>query len=481
VRWTPGSRTSRVPTITCALLALLSARALALAGQAADRWSARQRIPGIQDDALTPYLAADRNRTVHAFHSQAAHVDPSQLAIVYSQWTLRNGWTLPTDIVLPPSRGQASILGAMLDDQGILHIVFFSGDDAVANLYYSRAWASEASKPRAWSAPELIGEAAITPRTATLASDEQGTLTVVYSGNLQGVGLYTTHSRDRGATWSEAVPLFFVQRDDLEPWANNDPRAWNPQVARDDAGRLHLTWVVVGKDGNGKAIYYARWEADGLHWTEPLLLAAVGPDVYEVDWPSIVAHHGDLFVIYDDHSPPERMMRISRDTGRSWSNPAAVLAPTVGEYGNAAFAVDGGNTLHVVFGDRARGLNLWHSVWDAGRWREPEPIASTMEAEAYRSGPEEFHPSQPRVVVSQGNVLLAVWQTDPGRTHNGTWFAYKLLDVPEVPIEPLPAPPSWVVSHRMPLGALLAALLVLILAALPYRHRHAARVAGGSE
>jgi hypothetical protein len=452
----------------CLLLATLWANSTAVVGQNINQWSPRQRIPGIHKDAFTPYLVADRNRTVHAFHSQPGRTDASQEVIVYSRWTLQDGWTPPTDIVFPLLRAQASILGALLDGQGVMHIVFFGGDDAVANLYYSRAWASNAGTRRAWSPPELIGEGAITPRTAALASDAHGNLTVVYSGKRRGVGLYTTHSSDSGATWSEALQMFLVARDDLQAWADDDPRAWNPQVARDSAGRLHLTWVVVGREGNGKAIYYASWDADAKRWTAPLLLATVGPDDYEVDWPSITAYHDDLLLIYDDHSPPERMMRTSKDGGQTWLDPVAVMAPTVGEYGTAAFAVDGGDRLHVVFGDRARGLNLWHSVWDGGGWREPEPIAPPTEASAYRKGPEEYHPSRPHIVVSQGNVLLAAWQTDPGRPHNGTWSAYKVLDAPELPAEPLPRPPSWPASQPLLFGALCAALLVGIVAALKY-------------
>lgn len=445
---------------------LVGAAVLAAApsGTRADDWSPRQRIPGIHNDADTPYVLADRDRTVHAFHSQPARADPKQLAIVYSRWILQDGWTPPSDIIPPPMRGQASILGALLDAEGRVHVVFFSGDDTDANLYYSWAWASEADRRRAWSEPALIGEMAITPRTATLAQDERGTLTAVYGGKRDGVGLYSVHSTDGGTTWSAPVPYFLLDRDDLRPMALDDPRVWNPQVAADAAGRLHLTWTVVGRDGNGKAIYVTSWDAAAQAWSAPLRLATVKPGQYEVDWPSIVAHDGTLLVIYNDHAPTRRMMRVSRDGGRTWQDPVEVLVPTTGEYGNAAFAVDGNDTLHVVFGDRARNLNLWHSVWRDGVWQDPQSIAPATEATTYSRGPEEFHPSRPRLVASQGNVLLAVWRTDPGRPHNGTWFAHKRLDAPELPIVPLPAAP-WRLSSRVILLGILAAIVLIAVAA----------------
>jgi hypothetical protein len=144
-----------------------------------------------------------------------------------------------------------------------------------------------------------------------------------------------------------------------------------------------------------------------------------------------------------------------------------VLVPTVGEYGNAAFAVDSSETLHVVFGDRARHLNLWHSIWRDGAWQEPEPIAPATEATTYRTGPEEFHPSRPRLVASQGNVLLAAWRTDPGHPHNGTWFAYERLDVPELPLMALPAAP-WRLSPRLVLLGILAVVTTVVIAARRY-------------
>jgi len=450
------------------LLALSAVLAFASSVAPADGWSPRQRIPGIHNDAETPYVVADRDRTVHAFYSQPPPADPNQAVIVYNRWTLRNGWTVPAEIILPPMRGQASILGALLDAQGRLHIVFFSGDDTDANLYYSQAWATDAGVRWAWSSPAMIGEAAITPRTAAVAQDERGTLTAVYSGKRNGVGLYSAHSTDGGTTWSEVVPCFLVDRDDLRPLEIDDPRVWNPQVAADAAGRLHLTWVVVGRDGNGKAIYVANWDAAARAWTAPFQLATVKPEGYEVDWPSIVAHGSDLLVIYDDYAPPRRMMRVSRDGGGSWEEPVEVFAPTIGEYGTAAFAVDASDALHVVFGDRARNLNLWHSVRRGDTWQEPEAIAPATEATNFPKGPEEFHPSRPRLVASQGNVLLAVWRTDPGHPPNGPWFAYKRLDLPELPVAPLPAAPWPITSWLIVAGVVATVALVAIRAAREY-------------
>ncbi len=51
-------------------------------------WAPDARVPGYLDDTFTPFLLADRNRTVHAFASQWVENEGRRLAIVYRQWTL---------------------------------------------------------------------------------------------------------------------------------------------------------------------------------------------------------------------------------------------------------------------------------------------------------------------------------------------------------------------------------------------------------
>jgi hypothetical protein len=179
-----------------------------------------------------------------------------------------------------------------------------------------------------------------------------------------------------------------------------------------------------------------------MEWSEPTLFAQPKDNESEVDRASIAVYEDEILVIYNDYQPPKRMLRRSLDNGQTWLEPVEFLPPTRGEYGAANFFVDSNNDLHVVFGDRARGLSIWHSVLDGDRWQDPEPIVPLREAEAYEVGdPLEFHPQRPHSAISQGNVVLVTWRLDKGHGDNGTWFSYKVLDSPEIPPVPIKTQP----------------------------------------
>lgn len=403
-----------------------------LSAQEPGQWSMRQRIPGSHDRVQTPYLAADQNGTIHAFHSQPVGENESLVDIVYSRWNLEQGWTEPVDVLLSPFRGKAEVKGVFLDQTGRLHLIFFGGDDVAAAIYYSWVQAIDAGRAPAWSTPMLIGKTALTPAEAALIGDEEGNLLVVYSGNIDDKAIYAVNSSDAGNTWSEPIPISWSYRVDQHLWAL--------QLYRDARKNLHAVWTVNNERGVGYSIEYIRSENGFDHWSLPVELALFNEERgYEVDWPAIVSHEGRMFLIYNDFHPPKRMMRVSADEGRIWSEPVEVFAPTRGEYGAATFAVDSGNTLHVIFGDRGRTRNLWHSVWRENTWQAPQPLVPDAELALIRPGhPLTFHPQRPRAVISQGNVLFVVWRQDWGDVQNGSWYSYLMLDTPELEHVPLP-------------------------------------------
>lgn len=417
---------------------------LAIAAQAPTQWSPRERIPGSHDEANTPYLVSDQNRTVHAFHSQPIGEDESELAIVYNQWTRQQGWTTPIDILLPPYGRQAVVRGASLDRNGTMHLIFFAGEGTAGNIYYSQAPATEAGQARAWSPPQLIGEKAYMSQAAALAGGDQGNLYVVYGGDLEGTGVYVVHSFDAGQTWSDPSVLQLTYNDALFTWDINLYLDKKQQ-------RLHHVWVFNNKQGQGQEIYYASLDIAQMKWDDPLLMVSAEDDqLDQVTDPAVISYSNQLFVFYLQwHTPPFRVMRRSFDGGLTWTDPVKPFE-TKGQYGWPDFAVDSNNVLHLVLGDRARGLNLWHSTWQDGQWQEPEPIGPLSAAREFQEGPQTFHPWWPRAVVSQGNVLLVTWSQDPGVTQNGSWYTFSVLNAPQLPLVPLPTPPATVTVTPLP-------------------------------
>jgi hypothetical protein len=394
------------------------------------QWSLQQRIPGLGNDVLTPYLIADKNRTVHAFTSDWVGETNQQLAVLYLNWKEERGWTYPVDIILP-QRGQARTKGIFLDTKGIFHLAYFDGDDRSGGIYYSRAYAANSGEARAWAPSQEVGRMAITPDDAILIGTDLGNLSIVYLGGLDGRGLYSVHSDDEGHFWSEPYTIYLTENEDLWPSSLD--------AAIDQENIIHLVWTVRTTDRtNSEMVYYARLNLEIYEWSEPFLLAELED---ELAWSaSIIEHKRELFVIYHDDDPTTRWMRRSQDGGINWTQPVR-LFDHVGSNGAASLIVDGKEDLHMIFGNRIGWPSihgLWFSTWDGYRWDIPSPIVSGPRIidNSRRFG---FDPSFPSLVISQGNTILVVWRTDPGAGPNGIWYSYTITDSPEEELVPLPS------------------------------------------
>lgn len=401
-------------------------QSLALA-QGAIRWTPQQTIPNMWLESEPPFMVADQNHTVHAFNQQPASEKSKELAIFYRTWTLKDGWSKPIDILLSPVAGDPRVEGAYLDKQGTIHLLFFAGSEAGGSMYYTQAPAALAGRISAWSIPEIIGEDAGPFPAAALAGDDKGNLFVVYAGKGEGIGLYETHSTDRGTSWSKPYAFHFIY-EELE-W----PAAINMDIAPDS--RLDVVWSEWNRVGTSDRVMYAHLDPDHEHWSEPFQLAQRDPGEYEADWGSVINYQGEIIVVYQDSGPATKWMRRSTDGGTTWTPPTHPW-PHVGEYSNVAFMVDSNNQLHVILGDRNGDCchGMWHGVWLNGQWGPLEALVMGVKT-------PQFDPSKPHALISQGNVILATWWTDTGGgPRNGVWYSFGILNAPELPMEALPIP-----------------------------------------
>lgn len=403
-----------------------------VSAQSIERWSPAKLIPDYEQSTWTPLLVADQNRTVHVFASVLLE-EAGVRAIVYRQWSFEHGWTAANDILLPPVKKEARIHGALLDQNGFIHLAFFSGDENEAGIYYTQAPALLANQAPAWSPPEQVGPAAFTFDDAVLTSNHQGHLYILYVGTQEGNGIYETHSVDGGQTWTEASPMFLTYD------AEQMPFDLNVYVDVDDD--IHLVWTVNNITGNTDSIYYARLTAHQQSWTAAAEIENIGG--IPAGQPAIISYEGELLLVY--HAPtPEglisRYLRKSNDDGETWSEKTR-LFPQNGSNGAVSFVVDGRNILHMFFGNRVENnqqitYGMWHSLWRNGQWIPPTAIVSGD----YRI---DFDPSIAHAVVSQGNVILVTWMADPiaiARRRGGAWFSYITLDMPEQPVLALSLP-----------------------------------------
>lgn len=397
-----------------------------------EQWSPAQRIPGLDADTLPPVMVADREQTVHAFVSQMVGADPdaTKLAIVYSQWSLVEGWSEPRDILLSPLKREARILDAYLDHDGFIHLIFFGGDGTEALIYYTRAVAENADHASAWAPVIEIGAEPIAPESGAIVSDSSGYLTVLYSGRQDGEGIYATYSEDNGNSWYEPVPIFFTADDALIPFGL--------QISvGESSGLIHATWNTDNIAGQGRGIYYAQARLGVGRWSDPVEIAKVDTGL-GAKHPAVIEHHGDVIVVYN--IAPKLVMRVSSDLGTSWADPVVIFARHVGVNGTVSLVEDSNSILHLFFGQRISGSpdihGMWHSIWGTSDWAEPTPIVSGPRVVDI-VGDSGFDPFDARAVVSQGNVILVTWRTDPGDIKpNGVWYSYSVLDAPELPIIP---------------------------------------------
>lgn len=417
-----------------AVVLLLSCAAsfgrLVLSASAQTQWTTAQRIPGFDDSGYGPYFIADQNQTIHAFNSQ--FVDRS-MAIVYSSWTLGDSWTPPV-VIMDAYRGQARLTGVALDEAGFVHMTFFGGDDVGADIFYSQTHLSQAGRAGTWSSPVVIGPDAITPTTGALASDGKRRLVLLYSGNLAnliGNGLYEVHSMDLGETWSEPELVYLTETRTF--W----PTALDAIMGEDN--QVHAVWSVAGVSGIGEAILYTTIRPDSTLSGEPMILAEAID--FAAATPSIVEHDAELKVIYHNGRPTSRWMIRSSDLGKTWTEPVPVSESHVGSNGPASMVIDSGGNLRMLFGGRTgphpADHGMWGLVWLGDSWAEPEVVVSGP-AFQDKSGGEGFDPSFARAIISQGNVLMVTWRTDPGAGPNGIWYSYAILDTPRLPVQPLP-------------------------------------------
>jgi hypothetical protein len=422
----------------CLLITFSCTRMLSAYAQGTSPWSPPQAIP-LYNDIYPPRLVADQNRTVHAFNSES--LDEAQVSIIYRQWNADKGWSIPVDILLTSPSTSDALQDVVLDPAGIFHMVFYNGlVNEFGNIMYTRAWASEAGRSQAWSEPVEIATDSASLVSADLALLGDNQITMVYSGDQNGVGLYETHSDDSGDSWTTPVRITPVYN------AGNWPI--HVQIMFDDQGDLHVVWGVVDASGIGQKVYYTKREPDGVTWRTPYLLAAAEGNDYGADWPSMIEHKGQLIVMYMDGTiptgiPPTRWMRTSKDGGKTWSSPVQPFQQ-VGEHGIAVLLVDSFDILHIILANRVGDPpigGIWHGVWIGDQWGELSLINARSAQAAIDSGSyaEISAASRPNAVIVQGNVLMSAWWHNI-RNPPPAGYSFTRINSPELPIVALPKP-----------------------------------------
>jgi hypothetical protein len=398
-------------------------------------WLPQQSIPGYQYDSWPLKLIADRNRTVHAFSSQWLGSEEGgsvQRAIVYNRWTLDRGWTTPVDVLLSP-QAEARLLDAFLDQSGMMHLLFFGGSETQANIYYSKVPALYADQAKVWSTPLMIADQALNPENGVIVGDDQGNMVILFSGIQSGNGLYTISSTDYGNSWSEPEPIYLTEDDQLWPYES--------KLYLNNTGDFYTVWTDYDVAGHGVSVHFMSSKIGQNEWSVPLNLAE-GSGL-GVAHPNIIEYDGKIIVTYYDSNQNAQWMIQSKDKGLSWSEPVRIAPTLIGRNGGVSMAIDSSNRLHMFFGER-KPLNpdihgMWHVIYENGQLSPVEAVVSGPLL-VDRDGFDGFDPVAAQAVITNGNIVLVAWRTDPASRPNGIWYSTAKFNTPELPVEPMPEP-----------------------------------------
>ena len=424
--------------ILIAILVAIDRGYIIALAQQINQWMPDERVPGYLDDTFTPYLLADHNQTVYALATQRIDEEHRKLAIVYRQWSLEKGWTIPVDILLMPS-DDSQIFGAFLDSAGIMHIIFYVGQGTNRKIYYSHAIVTVADQVSAWSTPEVLGEGATSSISGAIAGDNEGNLIILYNGTTNGNGVYAIQSTNAGQNWSEPHPIFLTYDSELIPYSL--------RLYPGQKGILHAVWSIVTSNGVDNSLYYARYDTTLDLWSDARLLEnrIEIQDYFGPSFPSIVDNGLYVVILYNSGNPftsgpvsagrPIQRVRLSSDNGQTWNDPVDPFPLHLGRSGEHALVVDSNQNVHAIFIQRielsigakySAIAGIWHSILHGNKWSEPERLITTIA------------PHDVRAIICQGNILLGVWREDPGEGQAGIWYSYKTLNTPELPVIPLP-------------------------------------------
>lgn len=385
------------------------------------QWTEPRRITGVADEVANFRLIPDHNGQVHLFWSQRSAAGPS---IYHATWD-GTVWSTPVDILISPIGGESRFGDALIDEMGMVHLVFYGGDITNGHVYYTRSHVTEAGTAHGWSAPRDIAGGA--SGSTAIDMDGNGRLVVLYGVYGAYTGVSWLASVDNGDSWQSQQPIFRESK--------RTSFIENLGTVADGNGSIHAVWSIWENTGSSAAVIGSRLLAGANGWDTPWTVGQRDEGDYEADWPNIMRiDDQELMIIWQDGGfPPVRTMRITKDGGDTWSE-ATTIFDVVGENGTVAdVAVDSSGQAHAVTHGRYGFPNTWHGVFyypllANDEWGERVTVTRGKKE-------NEFDPTYPTIVANGGNQLLVVYGNDPKR---GIWFSYANLDTPAIAPQPYP-------------------------------------------
>jgi hypothetical protein len=444
------------------VLALLLALILLVSGIAArpglsmaqeGNWGTPISLSSDRSTGWFPDIAADSTGRVHIVWAGGTTGFDT---VLYISSTDGTNWSPINDIAAVPQVGtdSASTRPAIwLDNKGFINLSYVS-----STLYFSRALADHAGSAASWSTPLQVSTNQVS-YFSRLIQDSQGQLHLFYTKNsptnacAQCYHLFHSVSTNLGTNWSDPQDI-----------SADGTGAAKPQVITDNKNDLFVVWESGVGGGLGQltdptVVKFTASYDGGKTWSQAITLSSrnvkaaknitIGLDI-----------HGNLVTAWLDLTDNTIKTMFSNDGGKSWSTPIALdgiqggwdVYPT--KLDDYSMATDSSGMLHMLAVGHLREkqeptatgpastktsppstLNLLHFTWDGNSW--------STEVITRISGDV---PEWPRLIVSNGNILNAVWFVrdqeniwNSDNAHYKIWYTREVTNAPAIPpaIEPI--------------------------------------------
>jgi len=207
-----------------------------------------------------------------------------------------------------------------------------------------------------------------------IAQLPDGTLvTAFYTGTAE---LSIALSTDTGGHWKLASDI--LSRFSI-PGIKN---AFNPALAVDKYGMLHLAFRAFGADTAPYTLIWYTQSKDGVKWSKPVLIPPVNGQVYYHGYPVIGAGSQDEVYIAFDFADSLYVAR-STDNGKNWTSPEQI-AQSSGEDTRPSMAIASDGTIYIAYSEY---LNLFccRSQDQGASWTKKKVFGSTRARGHYPS------------------------------------------------------------------------------------------------
>ncbi|NVM03954.1 MAG: VCBS repeat-containing protein [Candidatus Helarchaeota archaeon] len=374
----------------------------------------------------------------------------TDMEIMYTNYNISTGWsnaTVISDDSTGWNNDTSYIPDIAADNNGNLHVVWmdytkgeWGTDSEIMYTNYTAAGWSNATV----ISDDYTGWNNGSSQSPRIITDKNGNIHVVWTdytvgewggGFLDSEIMYANYS---AAGWSNAT----VISDDYTGW--NDERSDSPEIATDNNSNIHVVWWddTNGEWGTDSEIMYANYTAAG--WSNATLIS----DIYgwndDNSWnPSIAMdNNGNIHVAWLDYTDGEwgtdSEIMYTNYTVAGWSN-ATVISDDYtgwndGTSTQTSISTDNDGNIHVVWEDATNGewgtdTEIMYTNYNTSTgWSN-----ATVISDIY--GWNDGQSFNPRIAIDKNGNIHAVWQDfTPGEWGTDVEIMYIRTPISAIPI-----------------------------------------------